>query len=175
MFVQAIPYFRVSNQYVYIKNDLELNAATSNFYLRKGGQLLEVTTGSGANKGIRSLSVFQEGSVNNFQYNYWCSSVGNVEQCTAVNNPFGISQLGRPTKATATLPAAILASNSYDGTASPLAIVPYWLYKFGNKTSYSDWVQLGLASTLTTAEGFTMKGSSSKIANRKSFGTGHPT
>ena len=160
MFVQANTYVFASNQYVYIKNDLELNAATSNFYLRKGGQLLQGTTGSGANKGIGSLSVFQEGSVNNFQYNYWCSPVGNVQSSTAVNNPFGISQLGRPTTATATSPAAILASNSYDGTASPLAIAPYWVYKFGNRSNYSDWVQVGSTTTLAAAEGFTMKGSS---------------
>lgn len=160
MFVKADSYVYASNQYVYVKNDLELNAATSNFYLRNGGQLLQGTTGLGANKGLGSLSVFQEGSVNNFQYNYWCSPVGNVASATDVNNPFGITQLGRPTTSTATTPATMLASNSYDGTASPFAIAPYWVYKFVNKSYYSDWVQVGSASTLAAGEGFTMKGTS---------------
>lgn len=160
MYVKPNTYVYASNQYVYVKNDLELNASTSNFYLRNEGQLLQGTTGSGANKGVGNLSVFQEGSVSNFQYNYWCSPVGSIASPTSVNNPFGISQLGVPTTETATTAATILASNIYDGTASPLKIAPYWIYKFINKSTYSDWVQVGCATTITTGEGFTMKGTS---------------
>lgn len=160
MYVNANSYVYVSNQSVYIKNDLELNASTSNFYLRDGGQLIQGTTGTGVNKGVGSLSVFQEGTVNNFQFNYWCSPVGNIASSTSVNNSFGIGQLGSPTTSTNTTPATILASSAYNGTASPLAIAPYWIYKFINKSSYSDWVQVGSASTINAGEGFTMKGSS---------------
>jgi hypothetical protein len=160
MFVKSDSYIYVNNQYVFVKNDLELNASTSNFYLRNGGQLLQGTTGSGANKGLGSLSVFQEGTVNNFQYNYWCSPVGNIDSATIVNNPFGIKQLGRPTTTTATTMATVLSSSIYDGTASPLGIAPYWVYKFINTSYYSDWVQVGSTTTLAAGEGFTMKGSS---------------
>ncbi|NDP27566.1 MAG: T9SS type A sorting domain-containing protein [Flavobacterium sp.] len=160
MYVKANTYVYASNQYVYIKNGLELNASDSNFYLRNDGQLLQGTTGAGANKGVGSLSVFQEGTVNNYQYNYWCSPVGNVASSTSINNPFGIGLLGRPTTVTATTPANILGSNVYDGTALPLAIAPYWVYKFINKSSYSDWVAVGSAATIAVGEGFTMKGSS---------------
>ncbi len=161
MYVKANTYVYASNQYVYVKNDIELNASTSNFYLRNDGQLLQGTTGSGANKGLGSLSVFQEGTVNNYQYNYWCSPVGNVASSTTVNNPFGITQLGVPTTETATTAATILASNVYDGTANPFAISPYWIYKFTtHNTSYSDWVQAGSSTTINAGEGFTMKGTS---------------
>ena len=160
LFVKANTYIYASNQYVYVKNNIELNASTSNFYLRKDGQLLQGGTGAGNNKGIGSLSIFQEGSVNNFQYNYWCSPVGNVDSATTVNNPFGIKQLGRPTTVTATTMATLLASNAYDGTAFPFTIAPYWVYKFGNRSSYSDWIQVGSTVTLAPGEGFTMKGSS---------------
>ena len=160
MYVKANTFVYASNQSVYIKNALELNTTTSNFYLRNGGQLLQGTTGSGANKGVGRLSVFQEGTVNNFQFNYWCSPVGNTGTSTAVNNPFGIMLLGRPTTVTATTPVALSVS-TYDGTASPLTIAPYWIYKFQvNLSSYSDWVQVGSASTINAGEGFTMKGSS---------------
>jgi hypothetical protein len=158
MYVKANTYVYASNQYVYIKNDLELNASTSNFYLRNEGQLLQGTTGSGANKGLGTLSVFQEGSVNNYQYNYWCSPVGNVASSTLINNPFGIALLGRPTTVTAT--TAATASVNYDGTASPLTIAPFWIYKFIIKSLYSDWVAVGSASTIAAGEGFTMKGTS---------------
>jgi hypothetical protein len=160
MYVKANTYVYVSNQDIYIKNGLELNASTSNFYLRNDGQLLQGTTGVGANKGVGNLSVFQEGSVNNYQYSYWCSPVGNVGAATSVNNPFGIGLLGRPTTVTATTPATILGSNNYDGTASPLGISPYWIYKFTNNSLYSDWVQVGSGLTVNAGEGFTMKGSS---------------
>lgn len=160
MYVSPSTYVYASNQYVYIKNDLELNASDSNFYLRNDGQLLQGTTGSGANKGVGSLSVFQKGSVNNYQYNYWCSPVGNVATATSINNPFGIGLLGRPTTTTATTAVTILASNIYDGTASPLTIAPYWIYKFINKSLYSDWVAVGSAYTIAAGEGFTMKGTS---------------
>jgi hypothetical protein len=160
MYVKANTYVYASNQYVYIKNDLELNASTSNFYLRNDGQLLQGTTGSGANKGLGALSVFQEGSANNYQYNYWCSPVGNVSTSTSTNNPFGISLLGRPTTVTATSPVSILGTNVYDGTASPFAIAPYWIYKFMVKSSYSDWVFVGSNQTIAAGLGFTMKGTS---------------
>jgi len=159
MYVKADTFVYASNQFVYVKNALELNAATSNFYLRNDGQLLQGTTGVGANKGLGSLSVFQEGTVNNYQFNYWCSPVGNAASSTSVNNPFGITLLGRPTTITATTPAS--ASVTYDGLASPLTISPYWINKFlVNLSSYSDWVPVGSASTINAGEGFTMKGSS---------------
>jgi len=160
MFVKSDTYVFAKNQFVYIKQDLNLSAATSNLYLRTDGQLLQGTTGAGANAGVGSLSVFQEGTVNNFQYNYWCSPVGNIATSNAINNPFGISQLGVPTTITATTPVTILSSNVYDGTASSFAIAPYWIYRFIVKSSYSDWVPVGSALTINPGEGFTMKGTS---------------
>lgn len=160
MYVGANSYVYASNQYVYLKNNLELNAATSNFYLRNDGQLLQGTTGAGSNKGLGKLSVFQEGTVNNYQYNYWCSPVGNAVTSTSTNNPFGIGLLGRPTSVTATTTATILNTNNYDGTSSPLAISPYWIYKFINNRYYSDWIYVGSANTIATGEGFVMKGTS---------------
>lgn len=159
MYVKDNTFVYVSNQSVYIKNALELNAISSIFYLRNEGQLLQGTTGSGANKGVGSLSIFQEGTVNNYQFNYWCSPVGNVASPTSVNNPFGIMQLGRPTSLTTT--TASTASMTYDGTSSPLSIAPFWINKFQvNLSLYSDWVSVGSASTINPGEGFTMKGSS---------------
>ena len=160
LFVGPNTYVYNSNELVYIQQDLELNATTSNFYLRNEGQLLQGGTGLGTNKGIGNLSVFQEGTANNFHYNYWCSPVGNSETNTTVNNPFGIKQLGVPLTTTQTTPAIILSTSIYDGTASPFKIAPYWIYKFINKTTNSDWVQAGSTATIAAGEGFTMKGCS---------------
>ncbi len=160
MYVGPNSYVFSSNQFVYIKQNLELTAATSNFYLRNESQLLQGTTGAGTNNGIGNLSVFQEGNANNFQYNYWCSPVGNTISNTTSNTPFGVKQLGTPLSITETTPAIILATNIFDGTASPFKIAPYWVYKFINKTTTSGWVQATSNTTIAPGEGFTMKGSS---------------
>jgi hypothetical protein len=146
------------DQVIYVKQDLELKDGTSNFYLRDGSQLLQGTTNSGSNKGLGNLSIFQEGSVTNYQFNYWCSPVGNVTASTSVNNPFGITQLGVPTTTTLTTPVTILARNNYNGKASPFSIAPYWIFKFPAINPNPGWVQVGSASTLNAGEGFTMKG-----------------
>jgi hypothetical protein len=159
VFVGANTNILVNNQVFYVKQNLELSVSSSNFYLRNQSQLLQGTTDTGTNKGLGSLSVFQEGTVNNYQFNYWCSPVGNIDSATSINNPFGITQLGIPTTVTATTAATMLTT--YDGVANPFGISTLWINKFtaGNK-SYSDWTRVGSATTINAGEGFTMKGTS---------------
>ncbi|CAM2786213.1 T9SS type A sorting domain-containing protein [Flavobacterium frigoris] len=158
MYVSNGSYVYSSNVAVFIKQDLELNTATSNFYLRNDAQLLQGASGTSSNKGEGSLSVFQEGTTNNFQYNYWCSPVGG-SLASAGNSPFGITQLKDIVDLTTSNAPTILATNNYNGTASPFAIAPYWIWKLPAVAS-SNWVYVGAASTINAAEGFTMKGSS---------------
>ena len=159
MFVSPNTNVFVNNEVVYVKQDLELNAVSSNFYLRKDAQLLQGTTVAGANKGLGNLSVFQEGSTNNFQYNYWCSPVGG-NSATAGNSPFGITQLKDIVDVTNSSNPTILAMNNYDGTANPFAIAPFWINKLVVASGYSDWISVGSASSINAGEGFTMKGTS---------------
>jgi len=158
MYVSPNSYVYASNVAVFIKQDLELKDASSNFYLRNDAQLLQGTSATSSNKGLGNLSVFQEGSTNNFQYNYWCSPVGgNI--ASAGNSPFGISQLKDIVDLTTSNVPTILATNNYNGTASPLAIAPYWIWKLPS-TALTSWVYVGAASTINAGEGFTMKGTS---------------
>lgn len=165
MYVSPNTSVYVNNQEVYLANELELNASTSNFYLRRESQLLQGTASAGANKGLGKLSVFQEGTVNNYAYNYWCSPVG-ASIAAAGNSLFGITQLGVPTSTTVTVPTSILAMNNYDGISSvgALAIAPYWIWKFSVKINYADWISVGSTSTIAAGEGFTMKGVSGSDA-----------
>jgi hypothetical protein len=164
LFVSANTNVLVNNEVVYVQKDIELNAASSNFYLRKDAQLLQGSElqrsePQSKNKGLGNLSVFQEGSTNNFQYNYWCSPVGgNI--ATAGNSPFGITQLKDITDLTTSNAPTILAANNYNGTASPFAIAPYWINKLVATGGYSDWISVGSSSNLNAGEGFTMKGTS---------------
>ena len=86
---------------IYVKDYVELNTASSNLFLRNEGQLLQgSTSGGGINRGVGFLSVFQEGTANNYGYNYWCSPVG-VPAAAAGNNDFVLDQVTkRPTSAT---------------------------------------------------------------------------
>ena len=159
MYVSPNSYVFATNEVVYVKQQLELNAANSNFYLRKNAQLVQGSTVTSTNKGLGSLSVFQEGTTNNFQFNYWCSPVGS-STATAGNSAFGITQLKDIVDLTNSNNSTLLAMNNYDGTASPFAIAPYWIYKLTSASSYSDWNQVGINSTINAGEGFTMKGTS---------------
>ena len=126
MYVSPGSYVFMNNQYMYVTQDVNIQG-TGNFYLRNTSQLLQGGTGAGANAGAGDLSVFQEGTVNNFQYNYWCSPVG-APLAAAGNNPFGITRLYRPTGLTASTAATILPTSNYNGTSNPLAIAPYWIW-----------------------------------------------
>lgn len=156
MFVSNNSSVYVNNQVIFIKSGLELNGGNSNFYLRNEGQLLQGITAASQNKGEGNLSVYQEGSVNNFQYNYWCSPVGTSE-ATAGNSSFGITQLKDIATSTTSTAITVLPSNNYNGTASPLAVAPYWIWKLP-ATAASAWVFVGSAASLKAGEGFTMKG-----------------
>ncbi|RUT72108.1 T9SS C-terminal target domain-containing protein [Flavobacterium cupreum] len=146
----------VKNQVLYVTQGMNL-AASSNLYLRNNSQLLQGTTGTSTNTGTGIVSVYQEGTSDNFEYNYWCSPVGNPTIATG-NTSFGISLLNRPTSSTAAVAATALPLSNYNGTSNPLAIASYWIYKLTNANNYSQWVQVGNATTIAAGEGFTMKG-----------------
>jgi hypothetical protein len=81
--VSSNSYIFVNNQFMYVKQDINLQN-DSNFFLRNNSQLLQGTTGAGANTGAGKLSVFQEGTVNNFQYNYEHDLI-NMDQMEKMN------------------------------------------------------------------------------------------
>ncbi|WP_264554518.1 hypothetical protein [Flavobacterium sp. N1946] len=163
MYVSPNSYVFVNNEQLFIKGDLELNSATSNMYLRNDAQLLQGATAAGANKGVGTLSVYQEGTADGFDYNCWSSPVGNVLSSTAVNNLFGISQL-KDVSGLTTSVDPILTSN-LNGLASPLTISTRWIHKFIVSNVYADWVYVGGANTIKPGEGFTMKGTDGTSAN----------
>ena len=174
MYVSPNTYMYVNDQHLFVTGNVELNAASSFVYLRNGSQLLQGTGGSGTNRGLGNLSVFQEGTVNNYQYNYWCSPVGNVNSNTLVNNSFGIGQLGAPTTGTATTPATILLSSNHNGVSGTgtVSISSRWIYAFRTSNSYAQWAYVGGAYGFNPGEGFTMKGTSGTDATVPHTGAG---
>lgn len=151
------------NSLVFVTGNVELNGANSNFYLRNEGQLLQGTTGTSTNRGVGKLSVFQEGSSDNFDYNYWCSPVGNASAAIG-NENFGITMLNRPSSVTASTPANMISGLNGVSTNSSLDIAKFWIWKYLSSNVYdpggAGWISVQDASTLAAGQGFTMKGTS---------------
>ncbi len=152
-------YVYVADNYLYVKDGIELNTANSNLYLRNGAQLLQGASATvSTNKGTGSLSVFQEGTSNNFAYNYWSSPVGE-SLTTAGNSPFSITQLGVPTSSTTTTVATALDNNFWDGFSTPgsVNIARRYIYNFISSSTYAQWLYVGIGNS-NPGYGFTMKG-----------------
>ena len=146
------------NTVVYSRGNIELNGLASNFYLRNEAQFVQGTTGVSTNQGVGKLSVFQEGTSDNYDYNYWCSPIGNASSASG-NEDFGITMLHNPTTNVASTPAVIMSSG-YNGIAAPLSIASYWIWKFLSSSTYSQWFQTAAATNIVAGQGFTMKGTS---------------
>ena len=163
VYVSPNSYVYVNDRMVFVKQDIDLQS-NGNIYLRNEAQLLQGSTGSSANKGAGKLSVFQEGTVNNFAYNYWCSPVGEAT-VTPGNSRFNASMLHRPTNNVNSTQAVLLGSGSsnsvLNGTASPtFAIADRWIFKYVAQSAYSGWLSAsGSTATIESGLGFTMKGS----------------
>ncbi len=165
--VRNSAYVFVNDEIVFVENDVNLNEATSTIYLRNQGQLIQgagTETAATKNSGIGELSVYQDGNVGAHEYNYWCSPIASKTSST-VNNPFGISFLNDITGLTTATPATSTTSAYLNGTANPLNIEPYWIWKFIASDEYSEWVHVLNATSLNPGEGFTMKGVTGTSAN----------
>ncbi len=183
-------YVYVNDTFLYVENDVELETnnvsgiTNSNFpsiLLRNQSQLLQgdATGTNQENKGSGFVSIFQEGTVNQFDYNLWTSPVGlshvssgavaadgNGEfafQPSFVSGGVSIPQqvfyvpVG-PNAETTSNPALI--GVGFDGSTMPnmLNIASYWLWSFQSGDGYADWIHITNTGSLDAGYGFTMKG-----------------
>lgn len=149
-------YIFVNDQILFIEKEIHLeknkNPQTeSNIYLRREAQLIQGEKASNFNSGDGFISVFQEGTSNAFDYNYWCLPVTNN---ITPNNAFGAT-IFDPIDLTWSKKANIISD--LNGKANPLSISKRWIYKYSG-TSYSDWVYVGNDFSVKPGEGFSMKG-----------------
>lgn len=167
MTFQTNSFMFVKDRVVFVKDGIDLQTANNFIYLRNESQLLQNgTTAANNNKGVGKISLFQEGTVNNYCYNYWCSPIG---QATAAigNGAFDITtsngMINRPTSNILSTAATNVASPNYDGStsASSLVISNRWIYTYNPGTLYSQWDYIGATPlAINAGQGFTMKGTS---------------
>ena len=156
LFVSSGSFLYVNDQYVTVTQDVNL-ATSGNIYLRNESQLLQKTTGGSSNTGLGALSAFQEGTSNNFGYNYWCSPVGEPSASVG-NSNFGITLLKRPTGLTSFGGEAITTSLNGSTTNTALTISSRWIYTLTTTNQYSNWSYIAAATSIAAGQGFTMKG-----------------
>lgn len=147
---------------IFAKGNLELDT-NSNFYLRNEGQFIQGTASTSTNTGAGKLSVFQEGSSNNYAYNYWCSPVGNASSGVG-NENFGITMLHVPTTNAASTAATITTGYNGSSAAGALTISNYWIFRFLAMPDYAGWSHSYSTSNIAAGQGFTMKGTSGSDA-----------
>lgn len=156
LFVSSGSFLYVNDQYVTVTQDVNLDNG-GNIYLRNESQLLQKTTLGSNNTGFGILSAFQEGTSNNFGYNYWCSPVGEPSGSFG-NSDFGISLLKRPTGLTTFGGEAITTSLNGSTTNAALNISSRWIYTLTTTNQYSNWNYIAAATSIAAGQGFTMKG-----------------
>ena len=143
---------------LYVTNTIDLDGTNSTIYLRNEAQLLQGGVSSN-NSGQGQLSVYQRGTVSQYNYNYWCSPVGNTITDTSSNTAFipNNNLYGRVgTSPTASNVASF--TNAYNGTANPFIISSRWIYSYNPGSEYSDWDYINQNGSVPSGYGFTMKG-----------------
>jgi putative surface-exposed virulence protein len=142
-------------------SELEVNGNSqlaNSWYLKLDGQI-DLEGDSQLIQGMDStldptssgnLEKDQQGTADKFTYNYWASPVGRTNNSTN-NNSYRVTDI---------FTNVGFNTSGYDGTASPLRIADYWIWKFSNQASnnYSKWQHVRSSGTLLIGEGFTMKG-----------------
>ncbi|MEL0650115.1 T9SS type A sorting domain-containing protein [Algibacter sp. TI.3.09] len=156
-------YVYVNDEIVFVEDDINLGEPASTIYLRTDAQVIQ-GSGTTGNSGEGALSVYQDGNVGVYEYNYWCSPTG-LPAAAAGNGLFGITLLNDIDNITDSSPAITVHQPGYNGDATDLKIEPYWIWKFVGGTAYSDWIYVGAATTIEPGEGFTMKGTAGTSSN----------
>ncbi|SHJ08745.1 LamG-like jellyroll fold domain-containing protein [Algibacter luteus] len=138
-----------------VKNDSELNVS---WYLKLDGKI-DLEGESQLVQGQESvldptssgtLEKDQQGTADTYTYNYWSSPVG-YSNSTSNNNSYSLPDV---------FSGLNFLSSGYNGSASPLAVADYWIWKYSNQQSdnYSKWQHVRSTGSMIVGEGFTMKG-----------------
>jgi hypothetical protein len=147
----------------YLKLDGKIDLVGRSQLVQKSGSDLDPDSSG-------SLERDQQGQGNKFNYNYWSSPVGAINNTTN-NNNFTVDGVLRDGTNTALItPPLINWINGFDGATSPLSLARYWIYKFDNlANNYANWTQIGETGILQPGKGFTLKGPGSSGTQNLTF------
>ncbi len=160
LYVDNNAYLYARDVVLFVNDDIRLETATSNIYMRGDAQLVQNTDTKNSDAG--ELSIYQNQTVGIYEYNFWCSPVGvSIDGTANANVDFDGTNIHDPadhtdlTNVTST-PYGFIG-NSYNGTATQLAT--YWIFTLISGGGYADWSQELNTGNIPTGYGFTLKGS----------------
>ncbi|MEP5340691.1 MAG: T9SS type A sorting domain-containing protein [Algibacter sp.] len=159
LYVGDNSYLFAKDVVVFVNDDIRLETATSNLYMRGDAQLIQNTNTKNSDEG--ELSIYQNQTTGIYEYNYFCSPVGvSIDGTTKADVDFDGSNIRDPdddTDLTNVVSTAYSYTSAYNGTATELS--NYWLYTLKNAEGYNDWVQIFDTGAAAPGYGFTLKGS----------------
>ncbi len=149
-------YIYAKDRMLFVKNHISLsenrNSQTeASIYLRKDSQLLQGDKAVNNNSGTGKISVYQEGTSNAYDYNYWGLPVKINPKNNSLLNDYIFEPIGKTDSRKSKL------TNGLDGISFPLNISSRWIYFFAG-TNYSNWGYAGNHFDPFPGQGFTMKG-----------------
>lgn len=169
-------YIYANDVVLYVEEGIDLQVNNNNpqtqasIYLRGDAQLIQGDKPVSQNSGNGYISVWQRGTTNAFDYNYWASPVG-VPNGSTGNTNFGISSIfdvqndgsdnthrTHSLQQTATNNLNGEPSDVTDPTLGNLRVSQRWIYTMRAQSGYANWIFIGNSNNLQTGEGFTMKG-----------------
>ncbi|AUS04471.1 T9SS type A sorting domain-containing protein [Pseudotamlana carrageenivorans] len=111
-------------------------------------QLIQNHSGPTTNSGNGTLIIRQQGTTNLYNYNYWSAPV----------NKAGVWEIGWLEDASGQI--AFTSNLNADPSTSPITLSSRWLYTFSGATNdYDAWQKIETNIPISSAEGYTLKGS----------------
>jgi hypothetical protein len=110
----------------------------------------------------------QQGQNNIYNYNYWSSPVGSINNITN-NNAYTVS--GMMKDGSTSTPQNITWTTGLNGSpTNPITLSSYWIFKFQNLTPiYANWQVVGQSGSLLPGQGYTLKGSGAATNQNYTF------
>lgn len=152
-------YIYVKDEVIFVDDEINLVANSNDptteasIYLRDGAQLIQGSaTVNSANTGNGFISIYQDSNSDAYDYNFWCSPIGNMNGTG--NRNFGMARMNDVVDVTDSNVA--LTTAGHNGSSTPLRISTRWLYRWNPATQRYVWN--GTGHTVPAGFGFTMKG-----------------
>ncbi|SDB32640.1 Por secretion system C-terminal sorting domain-containing protein [Flavobacteriaceae bacterium MAR_2010_188] len=157
----------VKNEVLFVENNIHLN---DTIYFRDEAQLIQ-GSGNTGNSGTGMISIYQEGNVNAFSYNFWSAPVGNVDNDVSGNTDFRLNLIDDPMLATPDITDSQDTEFTLhdEGTSNPLTISEKWVYTYASGNEYTDWVYAGSEGAIKTGQGFSMKGMGTGVYGNQTY------
>ncbi|MEP0266136.1 T9SS type A sorting domain-containing protein [Dokdonia sp.] len=185
-------YIYVNDTFIYVEEDVELTSNSTasivtqrqvpNIALRNGSQLLQGNGADQLSKGNGDISIYQEGTTNQWDYNLWASPVGvalNDDGTTRADGN-GIFAFRDATTSSVTVTQQVfyvptvggagveinsnpvLIGPGLNGSSGPssgqLSIASFWIYGYEAGNSTAEFINVQSSGSLPAGLGFTMKG-----------------